>query len=55
MTVEEPALEITGEERDIPDQELIVRELKRCADEITSTDLSLQTIRELIGRPTEEE
>ncbi len=41
--------------RDIPDQELIARELKRCADEITSTDLSLQTIRELIGRPAEEE
>ncbi len=41
--------------RDIPDQELIVRELKRCADEITSTDLSLQTIRELIQRPEEEE
>ncbi len=41
--------------RDIPDQELIVRELKRCADEITSTDLSLQTIRELIGHPAEEE
>ncbi len=34
--------------RQVPDQELIVRELKRCADEITSTDLSLQTIRELI-------
>ena len=34
--------------RDIPDQGLIVRELKRCADEIASTDLSLQTIRELI-------
>lgn len=35
--------------RNIPNQELIVRELKRCADEIASTDLSLQTIRELIG------
>ena len=33
---------------DIEDQVLIVRELKRCADEIASTDLSLQTIRELI-------
>lgn len=32
----------------IADQVLIVRELKRCADEIASTDLSLQTIRELI-------
>ena len=34
--------------RDIPDQKLIVRELKRCADEIVSTDLSLQTIRDLL-------
>ena len=34
--------------RDIPNQELIVGELKRCADEIASTDLSLQTIRELL-------
>ena len=41
--------------RDIPDQKLIVRELKRCADEITSTDLSLQTIRELIEGPGEED
>ena len=37
--------------RNIPQQELIVRELKRCADEIASTDLSLQTIRELIEAP----
>lgn len=41
--------------RDIPNQTLIVEELKRCADEITSTDLSLQTIRELIERPDPEE
>ena len=41
--------------RDIPDQALIVRELKRCADEIASTDLSLQTIRELIEGPGEED
>lgn len=34
--------------RDIANQDLIVRELKRCADEIASTDLSLQTIRELM-------
>ena len=40
--------------QDIPDQKLIVRELKRCADEITSTDLSLQTIRELIEVPGKE-
>ena len=39
--------------RNIPDQELIVQELKRCADEIASTDLSLQTIRELIEAPEE--
>ncbi len=37
--------------RDIPNQELIVQELKRCADEIASTDLSLQTIRDLIELP----
>lgn len=36
---------------DIANQTLIVRELKRCADEIASTDLSLQTIRELIETP----
>ena len=40
--------------QDIPDQKLIVRELRRCADEITSTDLSLQTIRELIEAPGKE-
>lgn len=38
--------------RNIPHQDLIVRELKRCADEIASTDLSLQTIRELIEGPS---
>lgn len=36
---------------DIENQALIVQELKRCADEIASTDLSLQTIRELIEFP----
>jgi len=41
--------------RDIPNQALIVQELKRCADEIASTDLSLQTIRELIEAPAEKE
>ena len=40
--------------RSIPSQKLIVQELKRCADEITSTDLSLQAIRELIESPEEE-
>ena len=39
--------------QDIADQALIVRELKRCADEIASTDLSLQTIRELIETSNE--
>jgi len=34
---------------DIPNQRLIVSELKRCADEIASTDLSLQTIYDLIN------
>lgn len=34
--------------QNIPDQALLLQELKRCADEITSTDLSLQTIRDLI-------
>jgi len=41
--------------RDIPNQGFIVQELKRCAGEINSTDLSLQTIRELIEHPAEEE
>ena len=34
--------------KDIPNQELIVAELKRCADELASCDLSMTTIRELI-------
>ena len=41
--------------QDILNQALIVQELKRCADEIASTDLSLQTIRELIEAPTKED
>lgn len=40
---------------DIANQALIIRELKRCADEIASTDLSLQTIRDLIEAPGKEE
>ena len=40
--------------QNIPDQALLVQELKRCADEITSTDLSLQTIRDLIEQHEEE-
>lgn len=41
--------------QNVADQALIVRELKRCADEIASTDLSLQTIRELIEAPVKED
>ena len=41
--------------QEIANQALIVQELKRCADEITSTDLSLQTIRELIEAPGKEQ
>lgn len=41
--------------RDIAGQALIVQELKRCAEEIASTDLSLQTIRDLIEAPEKED
>lgn len=34
--------------KDIPNQEMIVRELKRCSDEIASTDLNFQTIWDMI-------
>lgn len=40
--------------QNIPDQAPLLQELKRCADEITSTDLSLQTIRDLIEHHEEE-
>ena len=40
--------------QNIPDQALLLQELKRCADEITSTDLSLQTIRDLNEHQEEE-
>ncbi len=33
---------------DITNAEMITRELKRCADELASCDLSMQTIRNLI-------
>lgn len=36
--------------KDIKNTSLIVEELKRCADEMASTDLSMQTIRDLIRR-----
>lgn len=32
--------------------ELIAGELKRCADELAATDISMQTIREMIGSMT---
>lgn len=34
--------------KDIPNTALIVEELRRCAEEMASTDLTMQTIRELI-------
>lgn len=34
--------------KEIQNTDLIVRELKRCADEMASTDLSMQTIRDMI-------
>lgn len=34
--------------KDIPNEKMIKEELKRCADEIASVDLSMQTIREII-------
>lgn len=34
--------------KSIANQEMIVGELKRCADEIASADLNLQTIRDMI-------
>ena len=35
--------------KDIKNTELIVAELKRCADEMASTDLTMQTIRDMIS------
>lgn len=40
--------------KDIPHEELIRSELKRCADEIASVDLSMQTIRDIIRTSIEE-
>lgn len=34
--------------KNIPNEDMIIRELKRCSDEIASTDLNLQTIRDMI-------
>ena len=36
--------------KNVSNQELIVAELKRCADEMASCDLSMQTIRDLINQ-----
>ena len=35
--------------------ELIVRELKRCADELASTDESMQTLRDMINQSSRSE
>ena len=34
---------------DIKNQEFIAQELKRCADEIATTDINMQTIRDMIN------
>ncbi|WP_322987044.1 hypothetical protein [Clostridium felsineum] len=34
--------------KNIDNEKMIVSELKRCSDEIASTDLNLQTIRDMI-------
>jgi putative GTP pyrophosphokinase len=36
-----------------PDQEIMIGELKRCADEIASTDLNFQTIWDMIKETKE--
>jgi putative GTP pyrophosphokinase len=41
--------------RNIPNQEMIMEELKRCADEIASTDLNFQTIWDMIEETRQEE
>lgn len=40
--------------KDIPHEDLIRSELKRCADEIASVDLSMQTLRDIIRTSIEE-
>lgn len=39
--------------QDIPNAELISSELRRCSDEMASTDLTMQTIREMIAKSKE--
>lgn len=41
--------------KNIKNQELIVEELKRCADEIATTDLNMQTIKKMIDTEENEE
>ncbi len=41
--------------KDIPNEKLIRSELRRCADEIASVDLSMQTIRDIIREGLREE
>jgi putative GTP pyrophosphokinase len=36
--------------KDVPHEALIRSELKRCADEIASVDISMQTIRDVLRR-----
>ncbi|MBR2290534.1 MAG: GTP pyrophosphokinase family protein [Clostridia bacterium] len=40
--------------KNIKNQELIVEELKRCADEIATTDLNMQTIKKMIDEENDE-
>lgn len=51
MTGEEfygQAYGILKNKQEIPCEELIRAELKRCADEIAATDISMQTIRHML-------
>lgn len=41
--------------KELQHEELVRRELKRCADEIASVDLSMQTIKEILREDFEEE
>lgn len=41
--------------KNIKNQELIVEELKRCADEIATTDLNMQTIKKMIDSEENED
>lgn len=40
--------------RKVKNEQLIIQELKRCADELASTDISMQTIRDMILEGEEE-